>query len=330
MALILSRTDVQRCFTMTEAIEAMRVAFSALQQRNAQMPQRSSVALPEQGVALCMPSLLHLSEQQSLGLKVVTIVPRNLTQGLPLIYASVLLLDALTGKTLAILEGGWLTAMRTGAAAGLATDLLARRDADVLALFGAGGQAPTQVMAIHAVRPLREVRVFNRSKEHYQNLVSTLQILLGSDCPVLRHVGSAREALEGALLASCATTATTPLFSWKDIARGAHINAIGAYTPAMCEVDAETLAHAHVVVDQREAALTEAGDLLQALEAGKIGDATTWQELGEVVFNKQVVRRSDEEITVFKSVGLGVQDVAAAWYVYKKAREMGLGVEVEV
>src|SRR5579883_982170 len=268
MALILSRSDVQRCLTMPEAIQAMREAFGALHRRQAQMPQRLAVGLPEQGTALLMPSLLQTAEDEAFSLKVITVMPRNSLRGLPSLYASVLLLDATTGRTQAILEGGWLTAMRTGAVSGLATDLLARRDADVLALFGAGAQAPTQLLAIDAVRPLREIRVVNRNEEHYQHFVAQLRELLGEDCPPMRRAASAQDALAGATLVACATTASAPLFQWEDVERGTHINAIGAFMPEMCEVAAETLAHARIVVDQREAALVEAGDLLQALHAG--------------------------------------------------------------
>jgi len=249
---------------------------------------------------------------------------------LPRIYASVLLLDGTTGKTLAVMEGGWLTAMRTGAVSGLATDLLARKEADVLALFGAGAQAPTQVLAIHTARPLREVRVVNRSDEHYQQLLTSLQELLGAACPAIVRAVSSKQALAQASLVACATVATEPLFSHEEVAPGTHINAIGAFTPEMCEVDAETLVHARIVVDQREAVLAEAGDLLQPLAAGRIGGAESWIELGELVTGAQTGRRTEEEVTVFKSVGIAVQDLAVALRVYKRAREMGVGVEVAI
>src|SRR5215469_13597462 len=262
MALILSRVDVQRCLDMAEAIAAMRVAFGALHNGQAQVQQRVVLDLPEQSAVLLMPSLLQTIEQQAFGLKVITFMPQNPSRGMPRLYASVLLLDAITGRTLAVLEGGWLTAMRTGAVSGLATELLSRQDANVLALFGAGAQAPLQVLGIHTVRPLREVRVVNRDDGHYQSLVWSLRQLLGDAGPVVRRVGSAGEALAGATLVACATAATEPLFRWENVSTGTHINAIGAFSPAMCEVDAETLAHAWIVVDQREAALIEAGDLL--------------------------------------------------------------------
>ena len=330
MALILSRTDVQRCLNMPDAIAAMRVAFGALQAGKAQMPQRLAVGLPEQGTALLMPSLLQTTAEEAFSLKVVAVMPRNPLRGLPVISASVLLLDASTGKTQAILEGGWLTAMRTGAVSGLATELLARRDADVLALFGAGAQAPMQLLAIHTVRPLREVRVVNHNDEHYQQLVATVQVLLGSACPPIHRAASPAEALHGASLVACATTATAPLFSWRDIAPGTHINAVGAFTPEMCEVGPETVARARIVVDQREAALVEAGDLLQPLAAGRISGAETWSELGELVTGVQPGRQSNEEVTLFKSVGLAIQDLVAAAHVYHKARELGIGIDVEV
>src|SRR5579884_1583134 len=330
MALILSRTDVQRCLTMTEAIAAMREAFGALSAGRAQAPQRLGVDLPEQGVALLMPSLLQTEYQHAFGLKVVTVVPQNPFRNLPRIYASVLLLDATTGQTLAILEGGWLSAMRTGAVSGLATDLLARRDADILALFGAGTQALTQVIAIDTVRPLQEVRVVNRSDERYSQLVSSLHTQLGSACPSIIRATSAREALRGASLVACATAATAPLLHYRDVAPGTHINAIGAFTPEMCEIDPATLAHSRIVVDQREAALSEAGDLLQALAASAIGGPETWSELGEVVNGLRPGRQSAEEVTCFKSVGHAVQDAAIALRVYTRAREAGLGIEVEI
>lgn len=330
MALILTRADLQRCLSMRDAIDAMRVAFASLGDGQASAPQRSAVSLSEEGVALLMPSLLQTTEQAAFGLKLVTVMPRNPPRGLPLIYATVLLLDAATGRNLAIFEGGWLTAMRTGAASGLATELLARPDAGVLALFGAGAQAPMQLAAIHTVRPLREVRVVNRSDEHYRQMLATLQDLLGASCPPVRRAATAREALRGASLVACATAATAPLFSWEDISPGTHINAIGAFTPDMCEVDAGTLAHARIVVDRREAALAEAGDLIQALAAGHIADPETWSELGEIVRGLQPGRRSPDEVTFFKSVGNAVQDVAVALHVYNKAKELGIGIDVEV
>jgi ornithine cyclodeaminase/alanine dehydrogenase-like protein (mu-crystallin family) len=292
--------------------------------------QRSAVSLSEEGVALLMPSLLQTTEQDAFGLKIVTVMPHNPQHGLSRIYATVLLLDAATGRTLAIFEGGWLTAMRTGAASGLATDLLARPDADVLALFGAGAQAPMQLAAIHTVRPLREVRVVNRSDEHYRQMLATLQELLGASCPPVQRATTAREALRDAPLIACATAATAPLFAWDDISPGTHINAIGAFTPDMCEVDAETLAHARIVVDRREAALAEAGDLIQALAAGRIRGPETWSEIGDLVHGLQPDRQSPDEVTFFKSVGNAVQDVAIALRVYNKARELGIGVDVEV
>jgi ornithine cyclodeaminase/alanine dehydrogenase-like protein (mu-crystallin family) len=330
MALILSRADIQQCITMSEAIVAMHRAFAALSAGQAAMPQRLAVDLAGQGAVLLMPSLLHTSDRHTFGLKLITVMPGNPARHLPRSYASILLLDASTGQTLTILEGGWLTAMRTGAVAGLATDLLARQDARVLALFGAGAQAPAQVVAVHTVRPLREVRVVNRSDDHYHTLVATLQTWLGEHCPTIRRVYSSSEALAGADLVACATAATSPLFQWQDVAPGTHINAIGAFTPEMCEIDSETLKHARIVVDQREAALVEAGDLLQPLAKGMITGPETWLELGDLVVGKQTGRQTNDEVTFFKSVGLGVQDVAAALHVYQRARELHIGIDVDV
>jgi ornithine cyclodeaminase/alanine dehydrogenase-like protein (mu-crystallin family) len=330
MARILSRADVQHCLTMSDAIAIMRIAFRALAAGKATLPQRAAVDLPEQGVALLMPSLLQTEAQHTFSLKVITVMPRNPFRALPLSFASVLLLDALTGRTLAVMEGGWLTAMRTGAVVGLATDLLARRDASVLALFGAGAQAVTQVLALHTVRPLQEVRVVNRSEAHYQQLVESLHTLLGNECPPIHRAATAHAALADALLVACATTATTPLFSYEDVMPGAHINAIGAFTPAMCEVGADTLAHARIIVDQREAALAEAGDLLQAFAAGAIAGPEQWQELGTLVHNDTLPPRRPTDITFFKSVGIAIQDAAVAQHVYHYASANNIGLEADV
>ncbi|MGH2506253.1 MAG: ornithine cyclodeaminase family protein [Ktedonobacteraceae bacterium] len=330
MALILSQADVQHCVDMPAAIESMRTAFLALHAGHAYMPPRSAVQISTENLALLMPSLLQTTTQANFGLKLVTVVPANPQRNLPSITATILLLDATTGQTLAVLAGSWLTALRTGAVSGLATSLLARPEADVLALFGAGAQAPMQAWAIHTVRPLREVRVVTRNNEHYAQSVRTLQQLLGSTCPSLYHAANAHEALSGATLVACATSATVPLFDASAIAPGTHINAIGAFTPKMCEVDPAILARARIVVDQREAALDEAGDLLQALAQGQIAGPATWLELGQLVSGEQPGRQAPEEITFFKSVGLGVQDVVVAAQVYARARELGVGVEVDI
>jgi len=330
MALILSRLDIQRCVTMSTAIEAMRTAFLALHTKHVQMPQRLSIDLTGQGLALLMPSLLQTPEHSAFSLKLLTSVSDNATRGLPRSFATVLLLDATTGQTLAILEGGWLTAVRTGAVSGLATELMARPEADVLALFGAGAQAPTQVWAIHTVRPLREVRVVNRDDAHFAQLVRTLRQLLGDACPPIIRSSTAQEALSGAPLVACATVSTSPLFHARDIAPGTHINAIGAFTPAMCEIDPATLARARIVVDQRDAALVEAGDLLQALEQGQIVGPASWLELGQLASGELPGRQFPQQITCFKSVGLAIQDLSLALYVYARAREMGVGLDAEV
>lgn len=330
MALILSRTELQGCLTMQEAIDAMRAAFTALHAGDAYAPPRLAVDLPEQGAALLMPSLLATLADRAFALKVITIIPRNQQRNLPRLSASILLLDAITGRTLAMMEGGWLTAMRTGAASGLATGVLARQDADILALFGAGAQAPAQALAIHTVRRLREVRVVNRSDEHYRALVATLRQVLDDDCPPIRRAATSREALSGATLVACATTATAPLFTWEEIEPGTHINAVGAFTPEMCEVDYATLAHSLIIVDQRQAARVEAGDLLQAYAAGVIAGPESWTELGELLAGARPGRTEEHEVTVFKSVGLAAQDVAVALRAYQNARERRIGIEIEV
>lgn len=330
MALILSQNEVKQCVSMVDAIAAMRTAFQALAEGHALISQRSAAPLIGDGVALLMPSLLRTQTPPSFVVKCITVVPENFSRQLPLTSATMLLLDAETGQTLAVLSAGWPTAMRTGAVSGLATDLMARPDADILALFGAGGQAPFQAVAIHAVRPLREIRIVNRNPDHFNRCCQTIQALIGPGCPPIKHVALSAEALRGASLVACATTASSPLFAASEVEPGTHINAIGAFTPEMCELDAELLQQARIVVDQREAALAEAGDLLQALARDLIPAADTWTELGELLTGQSLTRLQPEDITVFKSVGLAVQDAAIAQLIYQRAREQNLGVNVEL
>jgi ornithine cyclodeaminase len=228
------------------------------------------------------------------------------------------------------MDGTHLTALRTGAASGAATDLLARPDARVAAIFGAGAQARTQLEAICTVRPIEKVWVYDTVPEAALAYVEEMK---GHGRPVPTDVmvaASPAQAVGEADVICTATTSTTPVFDDAHLKPGVHINGIGSYTPEMQEVPAETVARARVVVDSRSASLAEAGDLIVPLAEGLITKAGIHGEIGEVAAGRISGRGSDQEITFFKSVGVAVQDVAVADLILRRAAEMGLGVEVDL
>jgi ornithine cyclodeaminase/alanine dehydrogenase-like protein (mu-crystallin family) len=322
--LILSHHDVRQALPMREAIEAMKRAFAQLSTGQAEVPLRVPVHVPRHsGLTLFMPAYLAADDQMAV--KIVSVFHDNPAQGLPLIYALVVVIDARTGAPVAAMEGASLTALRTGAASGAATDLLARPDAAVAAVFGAGVQGRTQLEAVCAVRPIREAWVYDLDSQRAQVYAREMGGLLG--IPVHVAAGPA-EAVRRADVVCTATTSSTPVFDDADIRPGTHINAVGAYTPQMREVPTETVLRARVVIDHRTASLAEAGDLLIPIREGRMTEEHIWAELGEIAAGLKPGRMSSEEVTLFKSVGVAVQDVAAAAAVLEAARRQNLGVEV--
>jgi alanine dehydrogenase len=287
---------------IVEMIDAVERAYRDLAAGDDASPDRSRIALPN-GDLLLMPGLRRGGPGVSV--KLVTVTPANAERGLRTIQAVVIWLDAETGTPRALLDGAELTAMRTGAGTGAATRLMARADSCVLAMIGAGAQAEWQVRAVAAVRPIREIRIYARGPSR-----DALAALL-SGAGRVAAVGSAREAVEGADIICCATTSTEAVFDAEWVAPGTHVNAIGAFRPDMVELPVPLLRTAALVaVDSRRAALAEAGDLLAGIAAGALA-ATDLVELGSLAPD-YASSRDAQAITVFKSVGLAIQDVAVA------------------
>jgi ornithine cyclodeaminase len=328
---ILSASNVRAAIAMPAAIAGMRAAFAQLSSGAAQVPPRSALAQAGRAaVTLVMPAWLPAGGQ--LGVKLVSVMPGNAAAGLPAVPAVVLLLDAATGQAMALMDGTYLTALRTGAASGLATDLLARAEARVVALFGAGGQAPCQLEAICTVRPIARVWLVNRTRAHAETLAEQVrawpEALRPREVRVASLGSEARQAVEEADVIATATGAREPLFPGAWVRPGTHVNAIGAFTPDARELPGDLLARARIVVDQRAAALAEAGDITRAIAEGAITADGIYAELGELVLGTRPGRASADEITVFKSVGSAAQDVVVAELAYREALRLGLGVEV--
>ncbi len=326
--LILTAEEVRQALPMPAAIEAVKAAYRALSAGEAAVPLRLSLPVaPHEGVSLFMPAYVGGKAEEALTVKVVSVFPRNPERGLPTIFAAVLVLEPDTGRPVALLEGGTLTALRTGAASGAATDVLARPDSRVLAVFGAGTQGRTQAEAVCTVRPIETVWVYDVSRERAEAFAAEM----AGFGPVPRDVRVAAtpaEAVRDADVICTATIATQPVFADADLKPGVHINGIGAYTPEMAEVPPETVARALVVVDSREAALAEAGDLIQPIKAGIITADHIHAELGEILLGRKVGRTSETQLTFFKSVGVAVQDAMAAQAALQNAKAQGLGSEV--
>jgi ornithine cyclodeaminase len=329
--LIITREELRRAAPMDGAIDAVASAFAQLSAGQAEVPLRPHVAIPPaDGLHLVMPAYLGgmPSGPGALGVKALTLFPHNAERGLPTINALVLLFDTTNGLPLALMDGGYLTALRTGAASGAATRLLARGDARTLALFGAGAQALPQAWAVCVARPIERVWIVNRSAERATRLAEELRAF-GAPIPAdVRVAPDPHTALAEADVVCCATASPTPVFDDADIRPGTHINGVGSYRPTMQEVPAATVARARVVVDQRRAAWAEGGDLVIARDQGLIDESHIAGELGEVALGRVPGRTSAEQITFFKSVGNAVQDVAVAQMAYARSRELGLGQEV--
>jgi ornithine cyclodeaminase/alanine dehydrogenase-like protein (mu-crystallin family) len=320
--LYLSAADVRRALPMHDAIAAMREAFAQLARGEVDMPARLRLEAPAgRGVALVMPC--HSSARGLFSLKHVTIFPDNPGRGLPQIQSTVLLTDAATGTPLAVLEGASLTAIRTGAASGLATDLLARADAATAAVIGTGVQARTQLEAVCCVRPIRRARVYSRNAESAGKFADEMSRRLGI---AVECADSAAAAVRDAAIVCTATGSTAPLFDDHDLSPGTHINAIGSFLPTLIEIPSETVCRARVVVDHCAAALEEAGDLIAPYVAGLIAESHFGTELGDVVLGRAPGRTAEAEITLFKSVGVAIQDLCAAEQALDNARRLGIGI----
>lgn len=326
--LILNADEVRQALPMHECIAAMKQAYAALSRGAAEVPLRSRLTVaPHEGLSILMPAFVDAVsvDEQALAVKLVSLFNKNPQRGLPLIHAVVLAFDPQTGALEAVLEGAALTAIRTGAGCGAATDVLARPQASTAAVFGAGVQARTQLAAVCEMRDIQTAWVYSPNPEQAAQFVAELAGV-GRIPADLRVAASPQEAAQADII-STATTSATPVFAAADVHPGAHINAAGSYTADAIEVPAELVAKARVTVDSRSATQAESGEIAMTLQQGLIS-ASDIAEIGEVLNGQAAGRSAPEQITFFKSVGVAVQDALAARVAVANARKLGIGTEV--
>ena len=321
--LLLSASDLKRALPMTSAIEAAARAYRATSTGDARAPLRTAIPAGDGGTTLLMGAAIG---EEELAAKIVSFFPGNAAKEVPTVSGLVIVMDPVTGAPRALLPGAALTAMRTGAASGIATKVLAREDASVGAVLGAGAQARTQALAIDTARELEEIRVYARRPLAGEALAEALSRELRAK---VVYVESVRAAVADAGVVCTATSAEEPLLLGEMLAPGTHVNAVGSFRPEMKEFDAELIRGARVFVDSVEACLEEAGELIAAAGAG-VTSAEDWTELGDVLEGSTGGRVGDEELTLFKSVGLAPQDACAAAAALKAAEAAGIGQLVDL
>jgi alanine dehydrogenase len=324
--LVLSEKEVRRLIDVEELIDALERAHIQFSTGKAVMPVRQVVPLPEiKGRITSMPA--YLSEDHALGMKVVTFFQENPNKNLPAILATIHLYSAATGKLEAVMDGTYITAIRTACASAVATKALANPNTPVLGVLGAGVQADSHIRALCKVREIKSIKVYSPSGKSARKLKEELE-------PVVKikidPVKTAEEAVRDTDLLVTATTAKEPIVNCDWLKPGVHINAVGSHRPDLREIDGATIKRAKVFVDSRDAIMAECGDVLLAIKEGAITESHASIEIGEVLAGKKSGRTKPEEVTLYKSVGIAIQDVAAAQLVYRKALRENAGVNVEI
>ncbi|QWI48257.1 ornithine cyclodeaminase family protein [Bacillus mycoides] len=323
--LVISANEQRNLVNMNEVIEYASLALKEFSAERTITPIRGSLPFAnEQNTALIMPSVAE--GLGALGLKVVTVAPHNKKIGKKTINGIVMLSDFQTGEPLALLEGSYLTMIRTGALSGVATKHLARHNAKNLCIIGTGEQAKGIAEAVLAVRDIEKIILYNRTEEKAYAFAQYIQEKFNKPAYVYSN---ANEAISEADIIVTTTNASTPVFT-ETLQKGVHINAVGSFRPSMQELPSHAIANANkVVVESKEAALEETGDLQVPIKEGLFEASNLHAELGQIISGEKAGRENDEEITIFKSVGLAVVDIIVAKYLYEKAVERGVGSSIE-
>ncbi len=317
----LNAQDMITALPMADAVAGMKQAFAQFSAGQADVPLRARVQ-SQAGTTLVMPA--YLAGSDDLAVKIVSVYPDNPAQDLPTIHALVVALNPQTGQPLALMEGGTLTAIRTGAGAGAATDVLARKDATTVAIIGSGAQARTQLEAVCTVRDITQVYVYSPTRPHADAFAQEMNGH-GPIPDAITVTDSANEAVSRADIVCAATTSATPVFDGDQLRPGTHVNGVGSFTPEMQEVDATTIQRSLVTVDSIESVMAEAGDLVIPIEQDIITQDHIHAEIGAVINGDATGRADDAQITYFKSVGIAVQDAISATIALQNADKLDLG-----
>jgi ornithine cyclodeaminase len=324
--LIVSQSEVMELLPMSDCIDVMAQALTTLAQGEAILPLRPIMWLPERVGALgLMPG--YLGDIQAMGVKVVSVFPGNHGTEYDSHQGTVLLFETEHGRLLAMMDATEITAIRTAATSGVATRLLARGEANDLALLGSGVQAKSHLAAMLAVRDIQRVRVWSRNADHARHFAQAQAKKHGINVEVS---GSVAEAVAGADIICTTTAAPEPILHGDWLEPGVHINAVGSSVAFARELDTDAMVKSRLYVDRRESTVNEAGDFLFPQKEGAIDESHIVGEIGEILMGKVAGRQTDSEITLFKSLGLAVEDVASAYHIYKKATVTGRGTWVEL
>jgi alanine dehydrogenase len=322
--LLLSEKQVQDLIDIDELIDTLEQAHIQCSTGRAVMPVRLVVPLPQiHGRITSMPGCLN--DDNALGMKVVTYFQENPKRGLPAILATIMLFSVETGKMIAVMDGSYITAIRTACASAMATRALANRETPVLGILGAGVQARAHIQALSRVRKLQQIKIYSPSGISATKIRKDMESDVG-----VKVAASAEDAVKHSDIVVTVTTAKEPILKSEWLNAGVHINAVGSHRPDLREIDGATLARAKVVVDSREAIMAECGDILLALNEKSVPDDVIHAEIGEVLAGIKSGRESAGEITLYKSVGIAIQDVATANLVYHRALDRKVGTQVEI
>jgi len=318
---LLTEPQVAALLPLPDLIAAMETALARFSAGDVLQPVRSVLMVgPQQAYFGLMPA--YVAEPPQLGAKLVTVFSGNAAKGLPSHLATILLLDPGTGSLIALMDGRYITEARTAAVSAVSARHLAAPDASSLAIIGTGVQARSHLEALALVRPLADVRVWSPQARSRERFVADMQ---GHGVGTLRAAASAEEAVRGAAIVVLVTSSPAPVVDDAWVAPGAHVISVGACRPDQREMPPALVTRARLVVDSRAAALVESGDIVQGIREGHFTEAHVVGELGEVVLGRITPRRSAQDVTVFKSLGMAVEDVAAADLVYRRAVETGAG-----
>tara|TARA_B100000949_G_scaffold53702_1_gene47288 strand:- start:3018 stop:3998 length:981 start_codon:yes stop_codon:yes gene_type:complete len=323
LVLVLTSDDVESILTINDTISILEKSFIELSRKQVNMTDRDVFVLEDKNGWFGIMSA-HMKNMAALGTKLVTVFPKNIEINKPTTQAVISLIDVNTGELIGIIDGSLITGMRTGATTGIATKYLSKKNSSKLSILGSGFQSKFQLMAICSVRHIKEIFINSPSINSKSDYIHELEDLL--DIPIIIEKNITKLLNTDILVTS--TTSPTPLFDGNLLDNGIHINCIGAHTKETREVDLRTIEKSKVVVDERSAALREAGELIIPIQNGEITDNIIYAELAEIVSGQKPGRLTDDEITLFKSMGLSLEDISTAKFVFDKAIEKGLGQNI--